>query len=119
MCSHPAASGARRTHSNSCEKKPARTFLNARPPPWNSCNALALACVRKAWGLCLTDCHRPGAAVSWEPFAMSVHPAEDNDRIQRPRSKSRTGYVVAGLVCLIFMALAGLAAGILVTFHWP
>jgi penicillin-binding protein 1A len=65
------------------------------------------------------DCHRPGAAVSWEPFTMSAHPAEDDDRIERPASKSRTGSVVAGLVCLIFLVLAGLAAGFLVTFRWP
>jgi 1A family penicillin-binding protein len=50
---------------------------------------------------------------------MNAHPAEDNDRIERPPSKSRFRHVVAGLVCVIFMVLAGLAAGILVTFHWP
>ncbi len=50
---------------------------------------------------------------------MSAHPVEDNDRMQRPASKSRSGYVVAALVCLIFMVSAGLGAGFLATFHWP
>jgi penicillin-binding protein 1A len=50
---------------------------------------------------------------------MSAHPVEDNDPMQRPPSKSRSGYVVAALVCLIFMALVGLGAGFLATIRWP
>jgi penicillin-binding protein 1A len=50
---------------------------------------------------------------------LSAHPAGGGERPQRRPSRSRFGYVVAALVCLVLVVSASIAAGFLVSFPWP
>jgi len=50
---------------------------------------------------------------------MTAQPRGGSDRTQQRPSRSRFGYVVVALVCLVLIASASIAAGFLVAFPWP
>ena len=59
------------------------------------------------------------AAASAERPDMTAQPRGGSDRTQQRPSRSRFGYVVVALVCLVLIASASIAAGFLVAFPWP
>jgi len=56
------------------------------------------------------------AADPREPSAVSPDPQE---RRPRTAARPRWGYVIATLLCLVFIVSASIAAGFLVAFPWP
>ena len=50
---------------------------------------------------------------------MTAQPRGGSDRTQQRPSRSRFGYVVVALVCLVLIVSASIATGFLVAFPWP